>query len=56
MNRYFKVLDVESVQDFAIGFEDEIYKFIGYKNDYIALDTEDGELLFTKDEVEEVII
>lgn len=56
MERYFRILDCESVKDFALEFENNVYKFIGYKNGYIALDTDDGELLFTQDEVEEVII
>lgn len=67
--RKFRVLDVESVQDFASGFENEIFELVTViDNDYLAtheninkkclgyyiLNTYDGELIFAPDEVEEI--
>ncbi|MGL6184860.1 MAG: hypothetical protein ACRC1T_05720 [Clostridium chrysemydis] len=67
--RKFKVLDCESVKDFALGFENEVFelavvidkKYLDKNPDinencigcYI-LNTYDGELIFTPEEVEEV--
>lgn len=67
--RKFRILDVESVQDFALGFQNEIFELVAViDNDYLEaheninknclgyyiLNTYDGELIFAPDEVEEI--
>lgn len=51
---YYRILNNPEVLEFASGLEDEIFPCIGYRDEYIILDTCDSELLFKSDEVEEI--
>ncbi|MCH1964305.1 hypothetical protein ACOT7R_16340 [Clostridium perfringens] len=70
MRREFRVLDTESVKEFASGLENQIFDLVTiidsnylekYKDvnenclGYYILNTCDGRLIFSPDEVEEVI-
>lgn len=70
MKREFRVLDIESVREFATGLENKIFDLATViDNDYLEkhkdigsgclgyyiLNTCDGRLIFSPDEVEEVV-
>lgn len=65
----YRVLDCESVKDFADGFQGEIFELVAIIDNsylennpninkkclgYIVLNTYDGEIIFAPDEVEEI--
>lgn len=52
--RYFKVLDVETVKDFCDGFQGQIFPLYKETRGEIILTTPDGELIFFLNEVEEI--
>ena len=51
---YYKILDTKDVLEFASGLEGEIFRCVGYHEEYIILETYDGRLLFAPNEVEKV--
>ena len=70
MKRKFRVLDTESVREFAAGLENQIFDLVAIIDSsylekhkdtgsgclgYYILNTCDGKLIFAPDEVEEVI-
>ena len=50
----YSILNTESTQEFCKDLIGNAFECIGKEDNYIILDTIDGELMFTEDEVVEI--
>ena len=50
----YTILNTESTREFCKDLIGNAFECIGEKDDYIILNTIDGELLFTEEEVKEI--